>query len=157
MGSKPADYLKSNSKPQVIEALRKVIANTYSVYFKTHSYHWNVEGAIFKSAHEIFEEQYTEIWGALDDLAERLRALGAYAPANTDELMKGSEIKAATGAPAATKMCEELAEDNTKLAKIIIEAIGVADDAGDEVTMDMLIGRATLHEKYAWMLNAMSK
>lgn len=156
MASETVEYLQSNSKSQVVGALEKVIANTYTLYFKTHAYHWNVEGPQFKALHEMFEEQYTDMWTALDELAERLRALGAYAPMTSEALAKGSTIKSADIQSDGIKMADELAKDNTTMAKVLMEAISITEEAGDEVTTDMFIGRAALHEKYAWMLRSMS-
>ena len=157
MSVEPVSYIQSNSKTQVAESLREVLANTYVLYFKTHSYHWNVEGSLFKPAHELFEEQYTEMWEAMDALAERLRALDVYAPINTEDMTKSASLAPATGTPDAISMVKELAEDNTKTAGTILRAIEVAQESGDEVTTDMLIGRATIHEKNAWMLRATAK
>lgn len=157
MTSAPADYIKSNAKTQVTEALKKVLANTYAIYFKTHSYHWNVEGPNFQALHTIFEEQYTELWTEIDNLAERLRALGVYAPANTKEMMEGAAISPAAGVPKAQDMVKELADDHTKMAKILVESIEITQEAGDEVTTDIFIGRAAIHEKTAWMLRSLAK
>ena len=157
MAAEPVEYMKNNSKTQVVEALKEVIANAYALYFKTHSYHWNVEGPMFQACHEMFETQYTEMWEALDDLAERLRALGEYAAFNTEDILKGATIKSATGVPSAQDMCEDLADSNTNMAKILLNAIETCDDAGDEVTLDMFVERANTHEKYGWMLRSMAK
>ncbi len=155
MSSQPAEYLQSNSRTQVAEALNKVLANSYVLYFKTHSYHWNVEGPLFKALHDLFELQYTELWQALDVLAERLRALDVYAPINSADMVKNSTLKSSIKIPDGKTMASELAKDNTELAKILMESISIAQDAGDEVTTDMLIGRANIHEKNAWMLRSM--
>lgn len=151
------EYLKSNSRGQVVEALKKVLANTYTLYFKTHSYHWNVEGPQFKSFHDLFMIQYTEMWQIIDELAERLRALDVYAPCNYEEISHGSTIKPAKGAPNAIEMAKELAADNALLAKLVVESLAITQEAGDEVTTDIFIGRATIHEKNAWMLRSMTK
>lgn len=157
MASETVEYLQSNSKTQVVAALEKVLSNAYTLYFKTHAYHWNVEGPQFHSLHEMFEEQYTDMWEALDDLAERLRALGAYAPMTTEAMQEKTTIKPAGIQSDGMKMAAELAKDNTTMAKVLMEALSVTEEAGDEVTTDMFIERANAHEKYAWMLRSMTK
>lgn len=141
---------------QVVTALNKALNNSYVLYFKTHSYHWNVEGPMFKTLHDLFEEQYTEIWEAIDDIAERIRALKAYAPNNTSDITKDTEVKPAGNRPDANQMIIDLAEDNMTLSKVCYDGIKIAEEAGDEITTDMLIERATVHEKNAWMLRSLA-
>lgn len=148
-------YLKKNHQKQMTEILLKILADTYALYFKTHAYHWNVEGPFFDTLHKLFGDQYTEMWEATDEIAERVRAIGAYAPMNPTELFKPSTIKhAKSGNLDAMKMVKDLAGNHEALSKTLAEAIEKASEVGDEVTADILIGRQTIHDKTAWMLNA---
>lgn len=142
----------NNANPAVIDALNHVLADSFVVYFKTHSYHWNVVGRDFKPLHDMFQEQYEELWTAIDDIAERIRILGAPAPCSMAALLQLTDLKEATDAPDAMTMVKDLAAAHTDLAKHIRQAIEVADDADDEGTEDMLIARLQVHEKTAWML-----
>ena len=148
-------YLKKNHQSQMVEVLQTVLADTFALYFKTHGYHWNVEGPHFDSLHKLFGDQYTEMWEATDELAERIRALGSYAPMTLTDLMKPSTIKPAKGTKIdAMTMVKDLAADHAALSKIIADGIEKASDVGDEVTADILIARQTVHDKTAWMLSA---
>lgn len=150
-------YLESNATQEMIEVLHHILADTFTLYFKTHAYHWNVEGVHFDTLHKLFGDQYTEMWEAMDDIAERIRALGAYAPMNVAELMKSSDLESASGHVSAIDMVKDLAKDHEDISKHIAVAIEKAAEVGDEVTADMLIGRQTVHDKTAWMLNATAK
>ena len=138
----------------VIEGLRKVFADTYVVYAKTHSFHWNVTGPRFKSLHDLFMEQYTEMWQALDVLAERIRQLDADAPHAHTAFSEGASIAAENGVPDAETMLERLVEAHDKLQKTLKDAIEKADDADDEGTEDMLIARLQVSQEQQWMLKA---
>lgn len=153
-----ASYLKKNHQKQMIESLQGILADTYALYFKTHAYHWNVEGPHFDPLHKLFGDQYTEMWEATDEIAERIRAIGEYAPMNITEMFKPSSLKAAkSGGLNATKMIKDLAKDHEALSKRLAEGIEKASDVGDEVTADLFIQRQTIHDKTAWMLNATAK
>ena len=148
-------YLKKNHQTQMVEVLQAVLADSFALYFKTHAYHWNVEGPHFDSLHKLFGDQYTELWAATDVLAERIRALGSYAPMTLAEMTKPATIKPAKGGKIdAMVMVKDLAAGHAALSKIIAESIDKASDVGDEVTADMLIARQAVHDKAAWMLNA---
>jgi starvation-inducible DNA-binding protein len=149
--------INANAKVSVEKALQETLADSFMVYFKTHSFHWNVEGAHFHSLHGMFEEQYNEIWVALDDIAERLRALDAYAPLNFAELAKHASISETGQMPDATSMVKMLAEDNAALVAQMQGAVIIAQEAGDEATADLLITRIAAHEKAAWMLKSTAK
>ena len=142
---------------QVAEQLQKVLSDTFVLYYKTHAYHWNVEGIHFKALHELFEEQYNEMWEAIDDLAERLRAIKEYAPISLKALMQNASLQETGQTPDAKTMVENLVEGHEALVKTLYEGIKVAEEAGDEVTTDMFVGRATQHEKTAWMLHSLQK
>lgn len=136
------------------DALRKVLGETYALYFKTHGYHWNVTGPRFKALHELFMQQYTELWQALDELAERIRALGEFAPASSDEIASYATIKPDNGVPDAEDMLNNLVRGHETIAQIAKDGIKVAEDADDAVTADLLTQRAAVSEKSAWMLRA---
>ena len=147
-------YLKKNHTKQMVEELQHILGDTFTLYFKTHAYHWNVEGPHFDTLHKLFGDQYTEMWTAMDDIAERIRALGEYAPMNVTDIMKPSDLKSAKKKLKAMDMVKDLAKDHEAISKHIAAAIEKASEVGDEVTADMLIGRQTIHDKTAWMLNA---
>jgi len=136
------------------KALSKLLADTYTLYLKTHGYHWNVEGPHFQSLHIQFMEQYTEMWTAVDELAERIRALGHYAPGSYAEFVKLSSIEEETGRPDWQQMVKTLAEGHELVAKSARDVLRVAEKEGDDATADVVSPRVTLHEKTAWMLRA---
>ncbi|KEO89116.1 hypothetical protein EH31_13860 [Erythrobacter longus] len=135
-------------------ALKKLLADTYTLYLKTHGYHWNVEGPHFQQLHLQFMEQYTEMWTAVDELAERIRALGHYAPSSYSEMSGLSSIKEETGNPDWHAMVTNLAKGHEQVANTAREVLRVAEEIGDEATLDVVAPRLTLHEKTAWMLRA---
>ncbi len=138
----------------IVESLKKALADSFVLYFKTHSFHWNVTGPHFKSLHELFEEQYTEIWEANDNIAERIRALGEFAPNNFEEMTKISSLTPSGQTPDEQSMVQILAEDNRAIVKTLYDTLKVAEDAGDEVTVDLMVQRVQAHEKAAWMLES---
>lgn len=137
-----------------VTTLRRLLSESYVVLVKTHNYHWNVEGPQFVSLHTLFEQQYTELFTAIDEIAERLRALGSFAPGTFAEFLKIGNLKEGT-ATDATDMAADLANDHLAIAKFLRAAIAAGLD--DDSTEDLCIGRVTLHEKTAWMLNAIIK
>jgi len=141
----------------IADGLRKVLADTFVLYFKTHSFHWNVEGLQFKSLHELFMTQYTELWTATDELAERLRAMDYYAPNNWKEIYDNASLQEVGQTPDAGAMVKMLANDNSAIAESIKPVLDAAQAQGDEVTTDLLIGRMAVHEKAAWMLRSLGK
>lgn len=151
------DYLKKNHQSQMVDVLNEVLTNSYALYFKTHAYHWNVEGVHFDTLHKLFEDQYTEMWEAIDEIAERIRALGAYAPMNTVEILKNTQIQSADKPVDALDMVKDLAHGHEALSKILASSIEKASEVGDEVSADIMIARQTVHDKTAWMLNATAK
>ena len=148
IGIEEADRVKAAS------AVRTLLANTYTLYLKTHGYHWNVEGPHFQQLHVQFMEQYTEMWTAVDELAERIRALGQYAPVSYAEMGEVSTIKEETGAPDWKKMVQNLAQGHELVAKTARDALRIAEEIGDDATADVVTPRITVHEKTAWMLRA---
>jgi len=142
------------SKQDVVQELNKALADTFVLYFKTHAFHWNVTGSRFHSLHEMFEEQYTEMWEAIDELAERIRTLQAFAPDNPQELMKHATLNHVGQTPDSEDMIEMLANDNRQIAEILKDGVKVCGDNGDDATEDMLIERIQKHEQFAWMLES---
>jgi starvation-inducible DNA-binding protein len=135
-------------------ALSVLLADTYTLYLKTHAYHWNVEGPHFQSLHIQFMDQYTEMWTAVDELAERIRALGHYAPGSYAAFSKLSKIKEDQGPVSWEQMIKNLAKGHEHVAKSAREVLRIAESAGDDATADVVTPRITLHEKTAWMLRA---
>lgn len=137
------------------EGLSRLLADTYTLYLKTHNYHWNVTGPQFNSLHQMFETQYTELAVAVDDIAERIRALGAWAPGSYSDFARLSTVKEAVGTPTAEEMVADLAADQATVVRTARAVFPYADDASDEPTADLLTQRMQVHEKTAWMLRAL--
>ncbi|TPE59834.1 DNA starvation/stationary phase protection protein [Sandaracinobacter neustonicus] len=146
----PADQLGA-----ITNGLSRLLADTYTLYLKTHNYHWNVTGPQFNSLHLMFEAQYTELALAVDVIAERLRALGAWAPGSYSDFARLSTVKEASGIPAAEAMVAELAADQATVVRTARALFPAVDAAGDEPTADLLTQRMQVHEKTAWMLRAL--
>lgn len=142
-----------SNKP-VSEALKTVLADSYTLYLKTQFFHWNVTGPHFKSLHLLFEEQYTDLQAAVDEIAERIRALGDVAPGSYKAFAKLTGIKEADDVPEAFAMVKTLAEDCDIILGSLQKALEAAQKAGDEVTVGMVTERMTIHEKNRWMLKS---
>ena len=142
---------KSNS---VVDALRQVVADSYAVLGQTHICHWNVRGHSFFSLHNAFEVQYTELFTAVDEIAERIRALGALAPGGLGNLAKMAGIKESPEDSPADKMVAHLVQVNRKLVGNLQKARDEAAATGDAETEDLMIGRIQVHEKTIWMLES---
>lgn len=134
--------------------LAQALAETFTLYVKTQGYHWNVTGPTFHSLHEMFEEQYIDLRDAADELAERMRALGAASPGSFKEFLELATIKDHDPAADAMKMVTTLSADHETIARILRPLVDVADEAGDVATADLLTARLAAHEKHAWMLRA---
>ena len=150
--------IADKDRAAISQGLSKLLADTYTLYLTTHNFHWNVTGPMFNSLHVMFEQQYTEQWAALDEIAERIRSLGFPAPGSFQELAKLSSIQDATGiarAPDWKDMVSQLLEGNEAVCRTVRKAIEVADDADDEPTEGLLVGRLQVHEKNAWMLRVL--
>ncbi len=141
-------------RTKAANAVRTLLADTYSLYLKTHGYHWNVEGPHFQQLHMLFMEQYTEMWSAVDELAERVRALGHRAPVSYSEMAKLASVKEEEGTPDWKAIVHTLAKDHEKVAKSAREVLRLAEEIGDDATADVVTPRITIHEKTAWMLRA---
>lgn len=141
-------------REQITQGLSRLLADSYLLYLKTHNFHWNVTGPQFESLHLLFETQYTELAEAIDEIAERIRALGAFAPASFATYLKLASIQEEEGHPDATAMVEQLVADHEAVAKTARSLFPFLDEAQDEATADLLTQRLSLHEKTAWMLRS---
>lgn len=135
--------------------LSKLLADSYTLYLMTHNFHWNVTGPMFNTLHNMFMGQYTELWNALDVIAERIRALGHFAPGTYREYGKLSSIAEPTEVPEALEMVRLLVKGHEAVAKTARAAFQKADDANDQPTADLLTQRLDIHEKSAWMLRSL--
>ncbi len=144
------------AKRECAEALSKVLSDTFVLYLKTHNFHWNLTGPRFRGLHKMFEEQYRDLWNSIDDIAERIRALGQPAPGTTAKFKELAEIKENDRIPAATEMLHELVTDNETVIRTIRAALSTAQAAGDEATVGLLADRLTYHEKQLWMMKSMT-
>lgn len=142
-------------RKEIAAGLSHLLADTYTLYVKTHNFHWNVTGPLFNTLHQMFEEQYTELATAVDEIAERIRALGFPAPGSCAQFGELTSIKEETGVPSAQEMIAQLAKDQEIVARTAREVYPVADEAHDEPTADLLTQRMQIHEKTAWMLRSM--
>ena len=147
--------LSEDQRQAIANGLSRLLADTYTLYLKTHNFHWNVTGPQFNTLHLMFETQYNELALAVDQIAERIRALGYPAPGSYAAYSKLSSVKEADGVPAATDMIRQLADDQETVVRTAREIFPLADDAHDEPTADLLTQRMQVHEKTAWMLHAM--
>jgi starvation-inducible DNA-binding protein len=141
----------------VAKHLSKLLADTYSLYLKTHSFHWNITGPQFNSLHTMFETQYNELWLAADEVAERIRTLDVFAPGSYSQFGKLTSIREEPGVPEWKDMVGQLVEGHEIAAHTARETIKAADAAGDEGTADLVTGRLKEHEKTAWMLRSLLK
>jgi starvation-inducible DNA-binding protein len=141
----------------VVEELERLLADSYTLYLKTHNFHWNVEGPMFQTLHQMFMEQYTETWNAIDLVAERIRSLGHYAPGTYAEYNKLARIKETPGVPKAEQMVRLLIEGQEAIVKTAREVLPIAEKADDQPTLDLLTQRMQVHEKNAWMLRSLLK
>ncbi len=146
--------ISEKNRKQIAKGLSRLLADSYMVYLKTHNYHWNVTGELFHSLHEQFEEQYTELAEAIDEIAERIRALGYRAPGTFKEFTEITSIKEDTAQPAALDMVRKLAVDNETILRTCREALHPCHEAGDEASIDLITERLKVHSKTAWMLRS---
>lgn len=146
--------IAEKDRTAIAEGLSRVLADNYTLYLKTHNYHWNVTGPSFPQLHIMFEEQYRELWAATDTIAERMRALGAKAPGTYGQLSKLTSIHEDNDLPSANQMVANLVKGNEQLSKISREVFSIAEAAEDEATCDLLTERMTAAEKAAWMLRS---
>jgi starvation-inducible DNA-binding protein len=147
--------IDADIRKEIADGLSRLLADTYTLYLKTHYFHWNVTGPMFQTLHLMFETQYTELALAVDLIAERIRALGFPAPGSYTEYAKLSSIPETTSVPKATEMIKLLVEGQEAVCRTARSIYAVADKASDEPTADLLTQRLQLHEKTAWMLRSL--
>lgn len=147
--------IDSKNRQAISDGLCKVLADHYTLYLKTHNFHWNVTGPMFITLHGMFEVQYTELAQAVDEIAERIRALGHYAPGSYQEFSKLSSIEEATGHVEAEDMIRQLVIAQEIVVRTARNIFPLVDEAGDEATADLLTQRINHHEKTAWMLRSL--
>lgn len=147
--------LSDKDRAAIVEELSRTLADTYTLYLMTHNFHWNVTGPMFSTLHQLFMTQYTEAWTALDAIAERIRALGHYAPGTYAEYARLTSIAEPTSVPTAEDMIRMLVTGNESVAKTARSAFQRADKANDQPTADLLTQRLDIHEKNAWMLRSL--
>lgn len=147
--------IKPEDRKKIAQGLSKLLADTYTLYLKTHYFHWNVTGPMFNTLHLMFETQYTELALAVDSIAERIRALDEYAPGTYSQFAKLSSISESKDVPTATQMIKELVEGHEAVCRTARGVFPAANKADDEATADLATQRLQIHEKTAWMLRSM--
>ena len=147
--------MTDDQRKDIAKGLSHLLADSYTLYLKTHNFHWNVTGPMFNTLHLMFEAQYNELALAVDLIAERIRALGFPAPGSYREFLKLSTIPEATGVPAAEDMIRQLVEGQESIVRTARSIFPVVEDARDEPTADLLTQRMQVHEKTAWMLRSL--
>ncbi len=147
--------ISAKDRKRIADGLAKVLADTYTLYLKTHNFHWNVTGPMFNTLHLMFEAQYNELALAVDLVAERIRALGFPAPGSYSVYAKLSSIEEAEGVPAAEDMIAQLVKGHEAVARTARGVFRAAEKASDQPTADLLTQRMQVHEKTAWMLLAL--
>ncbi len=141
----------------LVEMMKKVLADTFAMYLKSHNYHWNVEGSNFPQYHEFFGNLYEELHGAVDPIAEQIRALDSYAPGSLSRFMELTEIQDELNVPLGTDMARKLLVDNETVMNTLNMALKLAEQFDKQGLMDFLAGRIDTHSKHAWMLRSISK
>ena len=147
--------IEESDRQSIAQGLSRLLADTYSLYLKTHYFHWNVTGPMFHSLHQMFEEEYVELAQAVDDVAERIRTLGAVAPGSYSQFAELSSVPETRDVPYAQEMVRLLVEGNEAVVRTARAAFPAAERAGDEATADLITERMRTHEKTAWMLRSM--
>jgi starvation-inducible DNA-binding protein len=147
--------ISETDRKELAQGLSRLLADTYTLYLKTHNYHWNVTGPMFQTLHLMFETQYNELALAVDLVAERIRALGVYAPGTYSQYVKLSSIKEEEAIPAAQDMIRNLVQGQEAVIRTARSLLPLADKASDESTADLLTQRLQVHEKTAWMLRSL--
>ncbi len=146
--------MTKQSSDSVVEALSSLLATTYTLYLKTHNYHWNVTGPMFTTLHTLFETQYSELAIAVDQIAERIRAVGAFAPGSYSAFAKLTSVKEENGRPEAKEMIRVLGSDQEAVAESARRVIVAAEAVRDQASVDLATRRLDIHEKNAWMLRS---
>ncbi|HBB32024.1 MAG TPA: DNA starvation/stationary phase protection protein [Cyanobacteria bacterium UBA8803] len=146
--------ISESDREEIAKGLSRLLADTYTLYLKTHYFHWNVTGPLFNSLHLMFEQQYTELALAVDAIAERIRTLGYPAPGSYSEYAELTSIAETRGVPEAEEMVRLLVEGNEAVVRTARSIFPSAERASDESTVDLLTERMSIHEKTAWMLRS---
>ena len=141
----------------LIEIMRKVLADTFAMYLKSHNYHWNVEGSNFPQYHEFFGNLYEELHGAIDPIAEEIRSLNAYAPGSFTRFMELTEIEDELSIPSGIEMASRLSLDNEKVLMTLNMAFKLAEQFDKQGLADFIAGRIDVHNKHGWMLRSITK
>ncbi|GAB3542448.1 Dps family protein [Noviherbaspirillum agri] len=147
--------ISEQDRQSIVDGLSRLLADTYTLYLKTHNFHWNVTGPMFQTLHLMFETQYNELALAVDLIAERIRALGSYAPGTYADFARLSTVKEPDGVPSAQDMIRQLVQDQEAVVRTARSMFKAVDQAGDEPTADLLTQRMQVHEKTAWMLRSL--
>jgi starvation-inducible DNA-binding protein len=147
--------IKEQDREQIAQGLSHLLADSYTLYLKTHNYHWNVTGPMFRTLHLMFEEQYNELFLAVDQIAERIRSLGTKAPGSYTEFSSLSKVKDDEGEQDATAMLHSLINAHETVIRTARETLPQAEAANDQVSLDLLTQRLEIHEKTAWMLRSL--
>lgn len=151
----PVDIgINEPDRKEIAEGLSRLLADTYSLYLKTHNFHWNVTGPQFHSLHQMFMDQYTELAEAVDMVAERIRTIGFPAPGSYSEFAELGSVQETRGVPSAEEMVRLLVEGNEAVAKTARTTLPATERADDQSTQDLLVERLRVHEKTAWMLRS---
>ncbi|OYQ32771.1 DNA starvation/stationary phase protection protein [Niveispirillum lacus] len=157
MASAPAINIgiSDDNRARIAEGLSRLLADSYTLYLKTHNFHWNVTGPMFNTLHTMFMAQYTELHTAVDDIAERIRALGFHAPGSYSQFAALTSVAEETGVPKAQDMIRQLVEGHETVARTARSLFPIVDEAADEPSADLLTQRMQVHEKTAWMLRSL--
>ena len=147
--------IPKNERAQIVEGLSRLLADTYTLYLKTHNFHWNVTGPMFNTLHLMFMGQYTEMWTAVDLVAERIRSLGAPAPGTYEDFARLTSIARTEGVPNATDMIRQLVQGHEAVIRTARSIFPVVEKGGDQASADLLTQRLQVHEKTAWMLRSL--
>ncbi len=147
--------ISEKDRGDIAKGLSRFLADTYTLYLKTHNFHWNVTGPMFQTLHILFMDQYNETWMAVDLIAERIRALGFPAPGSYREFAELSSIRDSEGVPKAKDMIRQLIEGQEAVVRTARTLFPLAEKAGDQPTLDLLTQRMQIHEKNAWMLRSL--
>lgn len=147
--------IPEKNRIEIAKGLSKFLADSYTLYLKTHNYHWNVTGPMFTTLHLMFEQHYTELAEAVDVIAERIRALGEYAPGSYKSYAKLSQIEESEEVPTAQEMIRDLLKGHEAVCRTARDIFPVAAECEDEATADLLTQRIQIHEKTAWMLRSL--
>ncbi len=147
--------ISADDRKKVADGLSRMLADTYTLYLKTHNFHWNVTGPMFQTLHLMFMTQYNESWLAVDLIAERIRALGFHAPGSYAQFAALTSIPDSAGVPKAREMIQQLVAGQETVTRTAREILPIAEQAGDQPTVDLLSARMEVHEKNAWMLRSL--